>query len=116
MTCCAPPRDEVLLEPGSERPRRPSAQRADVEAGDVRANFIAAARRAAQAAASEAASAKKATATSANALGGTPEPGESVVARCECTKLKRRIAFTRGTAFVGDKPIAYSSGTFMIGV
>ncbi|MGI8610745.1 MAG: PaaI family thioesterase [Sphingomicrobium sp.] len=41
--------------------------------------------------------------------------GESVVARCECTKLTRRIAFTRGTAFVGDKPIAYSSGTFMIG-
>jgi uncharacterized protein (TIGR00369 family) len=41
--------------------------------------------------------------------------GESVVARCECTKLTPRIAFTRGTAFVGDKPIAYSSGTFMIG-
>ena len=41
--------------------------------------------------------------------------GESVVARSECTKLTRRIAFTRGTAFVGDKPIAYSSGTFMIG-
>lgn len=41
--------------------------------------------------------------------------GESVVARCECMKLTRRIAFTRGTAFVGDKPIAYSSGTFMIG-
>ena len=41
--------------------------------------------------------------------------GESVVARCECTKLTRRIAFTRGTAFVGEKPIAYSSGTFMIG-
>jgi len=41
--------------------------------------------------------------------------GESVLARCECTKLTRRIAFTRGTAFVGDKPIAYSSGTFMIG-
>ena len=40
---------------------------------------------------------------------------ESVVARCECTKLTRRIAFTRGTAFVGDKPIAYSSGTFMVG-
>ena len=42
--------------------------------------------------------------------------GESVRARCECTKLTRRIAFTRGTAFVGDKPIAYSSGTFMLGV
>jgi uncharacterized protein (TIGR00369 family) len=42
--------------------------------------------------------------------------GESVRARCECTKLTKRIAFTRGTAFVEDKPIAYSSGTFMIGV
>jgi uncharacterized protein (TIGR00369 family) len=41
--------------------------------------------------------------------------GESVRARCECTKLTSRIAFTRGTAFVGDKPIAYSSGTFMLG-
>ncbi len=42
--------------------------------------------------------------------------GESVYARCECTKLTRRIAFTRGTAHVGDpaRPIAYSSGTFMI--
>lgn len=42
--------------------------------------------------------------------------GESVRARCECTKLTKRIAFTRGTAFVDDKPIAYSAGTFMIGV
>ena len=42
--------------------------------------------------------------------------GESVRARCECTKLTRRIGFTRGTAFVDDKPIAYSSGTFMLGV
>jgi uncharacterized protein (TIGR00369 family) len=43
--------------------------------------------------------------------------GESVFARCECTKLTSRIAFTRGTAHVGnpDKPIAYSAGTFMIG-
>lgn len=42
--------------------------------------------------------------------------GESVFARCECTKLTRQIAFTRGTAHVGDpdNPIAYSSGTFMI--
>ena len=84
------PRDEVLLEPGSERPRRPSPQRAEAEAGDVRANFIAAARRAAQAAASEAASAKKATATSAIALGGTAEAGESVVARVRSSIERRR--------------------------
>jgi uncharacterized protein (TIGR00369 family) len=43
--------------------------------------------------------------------------GENVHARCECTKLTSRIAFTRGTAHVGnsDKPIAYSASTFMIG-
>lgn len=43
--------------------------------------------------------------------------GESVFARCECTKLTSRIAFTRGSAHVGDpaKPIAYSASTFMIG-
>jgi uncharacterized protein (TIGR00369 family) len=43
--------------------------------------------------------------------------GDSVYARCECTKLTSRIAFTRGTAYVGDpaKPIAYSASTFMIG-
>ena len=41
----------------------------------------------------------------------------NVSARCECVKLTRRIGFTRGTAHVGDpKPIAYSAGTFMIGV
>lgn len=42
--------------------------------------------------------------------------GESITARCECTKLTRRVAFTRGTAHAGDpaKPIAYSAGTFMI--
>jgi len=43
--------------------------------------------------------------------------GENIFARCECTKLTRRIAFTRGTAHVGDpaNPIAYSASTFMIG-
>jgi uncharacterized protein (TIGR00369 family) len=42
--------------------------------------------------------------------------GEPVFARCECNKLTRRIAFTRGIAHSGDpdRPIAYSSGTFML--
>ena len=42
--------------------------------------------------------------------------GETVFARCECSKLTRRIAFTRGIAHGGDpdRPIAYSSGTFML--
>jgi uncharacterized protein (TIGR00369 family) len=41
---------------------------------------------------------------------------ETVFARCECTKLTRKIAFTRGIAHTGDpaRPIAYSSGTFMV--
>jgi localization factor PodJL len=87
--------EEVLLEPGSERPRRPAApsgQRAEAEAGDVRANFIAAARRAAQAAASEAAAAKKGSSAgvSAVAVGSTVEPGASFVARVRTTIDRRR--------------------------
>ncbi len=43
--------------------------------------------------------------------------GETVFARCDCLKLTRRIAFTRGVAHSGDpdRPIAFSSGTFMVG-
>ena len=42
--------------------------------------------------------------------------GDTIYARCECVKLTRKIAFTRGTAHCGDidAPIAYSSGTFML--
>ena len=42
--------------------------------------------------------------------------GETIVARCECVKLTRRIAFVRGVAHGGDeaKPIALSAATFMI--
>jgi len=41
--------------------------------------------------------------------------GETIVARCECVKLTRRIAFVRGIAH-GDegRPIALSSATFML--
>ena len=41
--------------------------------------------------------------------------GETVFARCECAKLTRQIAFTRGIAHTGDRerPIARSSGTFV---
>ena len=41
--------------------------------------------------------------------------GETVHARCECTKITRNIAFVRGTAHGGDpdRPIALSSATFM---
>ena len=43
--------------------------------------------------------------------------GETIYARCECVKLTRRIAFVRGVAHAGDaeRPVAYSSGTFMLG-
>ena len=43
--------------------------------------------------------------------------GETVIARCECVKLTRRIAFVRGIAHGGDpeRPIAHSAGTFMLG-
>ena len=42
--------------------------------------------------------------------------GETVFARCECTKLTRHLAFTRGIAHTGDpeRPIAHSSGTFVL--
>ena len=41
--------------------------------------------------------------------------GETVIARCECTKLTRRVAFVRGVAHGGDpsRPIAQATGTFM---
>ena len=42
--------------------------------------------------------------------------GETIIARCECVKLTRRIAFVRGVAHGGDeaRPIALSAATFMI--
>ena len=41
--------------------------------------------------------------------------GETVVARCECVKLTRQVAFVRGVAHGGDdsRPIAQSAATFM---
>ena len=42
--------------------------------------------------------------------------GETVIARCECYKLTRQVAFIRGTAHGGDpgRPIAQATGTFML--
>ena len=42
--------------------------------------------------------------------------GETVIARCECTKLTRRVGFVRGIAHGGDpaRPIAQATGTFML--
>nr|WP_314444786.1 PaaI family thioesterase [uncultured Sphingomonas sp.] len=41
--------------------------------------------------------------------------GEEVIARCECYKLTRQVAFVRGIAHSGDtgRPIAHSAATFM---
>ena len=41
---------------------------------------------------------------------------ETVIARCECVKLTRQIAFIRGVAHGGDlkRPIAHSAATFML--
>ena len=43
--------------------------------------------------------------------------GETIVARCECVKVTRQVAFVRGTAHGGDeaRPIALSAATFMLG-
>ncbi|MEO5808463.1 MAG: PaaI family thioesterase [Sphingomicrobium sp.] len=46
-----------------------------------------------------------------------PAPrGATVVARCECYRLTRQIAFMRGTAHAGDphRPVAHATGTFML--
>lgn len=42
--------------------------------------------------------------------------GETVIARCQCYKLTRQVAFIRGTAHGGDidRPIAQAVGTFML--
>ena len=42
--------------------------------------------------------------------------GEPIIARCECGKVTRKIAFVRGVAHGGDpsRPIALSAGTFML--
>ena len=44
------------------------------------------------------------------------EKGETVVARCECVKMTRHVAFIRGVAHGGDldRPIAHSAATFML--
>ena len=44
------------------------------------------------------------------------QKGEAVIARCECYKLTRQIAFIRGVAHGGDpeRPIAQATGTFML--
>ena len=41
---------------------------------------------------------------------------ETVIARCECYKLTRSIAFVRGIAHGGDesRPIAQAAGTYML--
>jgi uncharacterized protein (TIGR00369 family) len=42
--------------------------------------------------------------------------GETIIARCECVKVTRKIAFVRGVAHGGDeaRPIALSAATFML--
>ena len=42
--------------------------------------------------------------------------GETVIARCDCVKLTRKVAFIRGVAHGGDpqRPIAHSAATFML--
>jgi localization factor PodJL len=113
--------EEVLLEPGSERPRRPalpSARRTEGDAGeDVRANFIAAARRAAQAAASEAASARKggSAGASAMAVGSTLEPGATLVARVRATIDRRRRPILYALAAIVLALGAMELGTSLLG-
>lgn len=43
-------------------------------------------------------------------------PGEAILARVECYKTTRNVAFVRGVAFNGDEadPVASMAGTFML--
>lgn len=43
-------------------------------------------------------------------------PGATVIARCECYKLTRQIAFIRGIGYdeTPDDPLAHVAGTFML--
>jgi uncharacterized protein (TIGR00369 family) len=42
--------------------------------------------------------------------------GETVIARCECLKITRHVAFVRGVAHGGDPdhPIAHNAATFVL--
>lgn len=42
--------------------------------------------------------------------------GDKIVARCECYKMTKAIAFTRGIAHTGDpeRPVAHVTGTFIL--
>ena len=42
--------------------------------------------------------------------------GATVVARCECYRLTRQVAFVRGIAHAGDpdRPVAHAAGTWML--
>lgn len=42
--------------------------------------------------------------------------GETVIARCQCDKVTRQIAFVSGVAHTGDpeRPVARATGSFMI--
>lgn len=42
--------------------------------------------------------------------------GETVIARCQCVKMTRQVAFIRGVAHGGDpdRPIAHCASTFML--
>ena len=42
--------------------------------------------------------------------------GDMLVARCECYKMTKAIAFTRGIAHTGDpeRPVAHVTGTFIL--
>ena len=44
------------------------------------------------------------------------KPGATVIARCECYKLTRQIAFIRGIGYdeSPDYPLAHVAGTFML--
>lgn len=106
-----PRTEEVLLEPGSERPRNAVALagregQGGAALGDTKASFIAAARRAAQAAAAEAGQRRSA---------GRPEPGASSRSRRSdrsgvAVRLTRAFAARRRQALLGLAAVVLALG------
>lgn len=104
--------EEVLLEPGAERPRPFGREQADGipgegDGGDIKASFIAAARRAAQAAASEAAGRNPGEADPA---ARRPEGGRTSLA----ARLKRTFEKRRRPVLIGLAAVVLALGTVHI--
>jgi localization factor PodJL len=104
--------EEILLEPGAERPRGSVAARVpgapNVDQGDIKSSFIAAARRAAQAAAAEASNNR-------GKAGGSPDSNASGAAGAGLgTRLRTLVETHRRPLLIGAAAIVLALGTLQL--